>query len=37
MTDQDVEKLLDADTSEKSTCCGAKVMSGFCMDCKEHA
>lgn len=30
------EYLLDATENGRSECCGARVLTGICMDCKEH-
>lgn len=35
-TDKEIEYLLDATEDQSSPCCGAKVVNGFCSDCKEH-
>lgn len=34
--DKTIELLTDATDIETSECCDAKVLSGFCADCKEH-
>ena len=36
-SDQDREKIIDAETDEESNCCGAMILQGgICADCREH-
>lgn len=35
MMDRELEMVMDSDSGIESECCGARVMAGRCVDCKE--